>query len=117
MKYPMNKKTDVPMFNYMVIINGEFDYYLYVSFDETLKKAQELSRTNRCVLIYERVFKNDVREFFGHNTFTINSGIVKYDKRNDWGLHIDFYVNAGDWLNPNQSWIDILEIKSKEVCE
>ena len=101
----------------MLIVNGEFNYYLYVSFDETLKKAQELSRTNRCVLIYECAFKNDVREFFGHNTFTIYDGIVRYDKHNYWGLHIEFYVNFGEWLNPNQEWIDILERKREEVCE
>jgi Protein of unknown function (DUF551). len=110
MKYPMKeKKTINPIFNYMVIVNGEFDYYLYITFNDALTKAKELSCTNRCVLIYECAFKNDAREFFGHNTFTIYNGIVTYDKHNNWGLHLSFYVNSGEWLNPNQEWIDILE--------
>jgi hypothetical protein len=117
MKYPMKEKTDNPIFDYMVIINGEFDYYLYITFNGALTKAKELSCTNRCVLIYEYAFKNDVREFFGHNTFTIYDGIVTYHKHNDWGLHLEFYVNTGEWLNPNQEWINILKRKRGKIDE
>lgn len=109
MKYPMAKKTDRPIFNYMVTENGEEDYYLYFDFDSALKKAIELSNHSTGIgLVYEIAFNNETREFFGHNTFTAYDGEVHYDKHSRLGLHIHFYINAGNWLNPNEDWLTTL---------
>lgn len=109
MKYPMIKKTEKPLFEYMVMLNGEFDYYLYDSFDIALKKAMELSGRKEISLVYEMAFNTDTREFRGQNTFTIFDGEIKYDKHARIGLHIQFYVNAGEWLNPDEQWLAILD--------
>jgi len=68
MKYPMTEKTDRPLFNYMVMENGEYDYYLYNSLDIVLKKAVELSCSTNIGLIYEVAFNNETKEYRGQNT-------------------------------------------------
>lgn len=108
MKYPMTKKTDRPLFDYMVMENSEYNYYLYDSFDLALKKAIELSYGMDIGVLYELAFNNETREYRVQNTFTAYDGEVKYDKYARLGLHVQFYVNAGDWLNPNEEWLSIL---------
>jgi hypothetical protein len=108
MKYPMLKNTDNPLFNYIVMQNEEYDYYLYENFDMALKKAMELSHITKISLVYEIAFNTETREFRGQNTFTVYDGEVIYDKHVQIGLHIQFYVNAGEWLNPNEEWLKIL---------
>jgi hypothetical protein len=110
MRYPMIKKTDRPLFDYMVMLNGEEDYYLYDNFDAALKKAMTLSHGIEIGLVYEIVFNTEIREFRGQNTFTVTDGEVKYDKHARIGLHVQFYINAGEWLNPNEEWLEILNI-------
>jgi hypothetical protein len=111
MKYPMSEKTDRPLFDYIVVLNGEEDYYLYDDFDLALKKAMEIAVNYKTSLIYEIVFNNETREYRGQNTFTISGGKVHYDKHEKAGLHIQFYINAGEWLNPNEEWLTILNNK------
>lgn len=122
MKYPMFSNTDRPLFEYMVIQNGENDYYLYDKFDTALKKAVELSRNGEIGCMYELEFNAYTREYKGRNTFTVYEGETVYDRHKELGLHIHFYINAGDWLNPNGKWLDILKKdagvkKYKEVME
>jgi len=110
-KYPMLKKTEKPLFEYLVTLNGEFDYFLYDKFDDALKKAIEVARGHEISLVYELHFNTDTREFRGQHTFRVFDGEVHYDKHADLGLHIQFYVNAGEWLNPNEEWLSILSGK------
>lgn len=107
-KYPMQLKTEQPLFEYLIKINGNFDYYLFENFDEALKKLQTLSVDNDIVLMYEPFFDTQTREWRVTNTFTAYSGKIVYDKHARIGVHIKFHVNAGEWLNPNQEWIDII---------
>jgi len=104
----MTKNTEQPLFNYMVIKNGQFNYYLYKEFDDALKKAEELSHYSNIGLVYEIFFHNEKREYRVQNTFIISNGRVKYDKFARIGLHLHFYINAGQWLNPNEEWLSIL---------
>jgi hypothetical protein len=117
MKYPMVKNTERPLFEYMVIQNGEFDYYLYDKFDDALKKATELSIGHGIGLVYEAYFINSTREYRGQNTFKVFDGIVHYDKHADIGLHLEFYINAGEWLNPNEEWLKILNNRGNSRYE
>lgn len=112
-KYPMKTKTEKPIFNYMVRLNSSMDYYLYEDFDSAIKKASALSHGTDIPLIYEVYFNTESREFFGQNTFSIYDGIIEYDKHARVELHIEFYVNAGEWLNPNKDWLEILQNKSR----
>ena len=102
LKYPMQTKIEKPEFNFLVQENGEYDYYLYGSFDAALKKAIALSFKNGIGLVFEIAFDNEIREYRGHNTFTVFDGVVRYDKHANIGLHIQFYVNAGEWLNSKE---------------
>lgn len=108
-KYPMKNKTDQPLFEYLVRDNMSMDYYLYANFDSALKQAEAMSISgNRHILIYEPHFNTVTREWHGCNTFSVVGGRVKYDKHAEVGLHLEHYVNAGEWLNPNQEWIDTI---------
>lgn len=114
-KYPMKKKTDHPLFNYLVRDLMNMDYYLFEEFDDALKQAERMSLTkSRHVLIYENYFNTTTREWHGCNTFDVIEGKVTYDKHADVDLHLEFYVNAGEWLNPNQEWIQRLNNTSIE---
>lgn len=109
MKYPMNTKTDRPLFEYIVLQNGKENYFLFDDFDSALKKAIDLSIPNKIGLVFELAFNNETREFRAKNTFTVCDGRIKYDKYARIGLHVHFYVNAGYWLNPNEEWLAILD--------
>jgi hypothetical protein len=111
MKYPMIKNTENPLFNFLVKLDNNFDYYLYDNFDMALKKALELSHITEICLVYEIVLNNKNREFRGQNTFTVHDGEIKYDKHAKIDLHIQFYINAGEWINPNKAWLEILNKK------
>lgn len=108
MKYPMIKKTENPLFEYIVRFNDSLDYYLFRDFDSAIKKAVELSASTKITLLYELCFNNSTREWFGKNTFKVFDGEIKYDKHAQVDLHIQFYVNAGEWLNPNEEWLNLL---------
>lgn len=106
-KYPMKNKTDKPLFEYLVRDNMSFNYYLFDEFDKALKQAETMSIScGRHVLIYENYFNTKTREWHGCNTFDVVRGEVRYDKHAKIELHIEFYINAGEWMNPNQKWID-----------
>lgn len=107
----MKKKTDKPLFDFIVIANGQYDYYLYNDFDDALKTAMELSHKTEISIIYEIVFNTETREYRTKDTFTIYDGKVHYDKYATIGLHVEFYINAGDWLNHNEEWLSILSKK------
>ena len=108
MKYPMTKNTDRPMFEYLVRQNSEYDYFLYADFDSALKKAIELSTGIEIGLVYEVFFNTNLRDYRGQNTFIVSDGKIEYNKHAKVDLHIEFYINAGEWLNPNKEWIEIL---------
>jgi len=47
MKYPLMKKTEKPLFEYILRFNDSFDYYLFDNFDSALKKAVDISIISR----------------------------------------------------------------------
>ena len=64
----MKKKTERPLFNYLVRVNSSFDYYLYENFNDAIEKARQLSRDDIGVL-FEVYFNTQTREFFGKKHF------------------------------------------------
>jgi len=108
MKYPMTKNTEQPLFNYIVKSNDSFNYYLYSDFDTALKKVMEISNIEGIGILYELYFNNSTREYRAHPTFKAFDGKAKYDKHERVALHIHFYINAGEWLNPNENWLALL---------
>jgi len=104
-KYPMKSKKEKPKFEYIVRFNDSLDYYLFEDFNKALKKAMTLSVKGKIILLYEIFFNSTTREFFGKNTFVVYDKEVIYDKHANPDLHISFYVNAGEWLNPKEEWL------------
>ena len=86
------------------------DYYLFKDFDDAIRTAHTQALLNQDdMYIYEVDFNANTREFHGRNTFIVHSdGKLTYNRYAERDLHLEFYVNAGDWLNPNQEWIKIL---------
>lgn len=104
MQYPMFHKTDKPLFSYIVLGNGH-DYYLFDNFDEAFSKAKSLS-AKAAAFIYE-ITQNADDEYVTVLSFTFYSGKSHYNLEHP-GLHVYFYMNAGEWLNPNQEWLEKL---------
>lgn len=117
-KYPMQTKTEKPIFDYLVRDNMEFDYYLFDNFNDAIRQAEKMSLSSEYsghILIYENYFNNKTREWFGNNTFDVIEGEIFYDKHANADLHIEFYINAGEWLNPNEKWIDTITKRQSKV--
>ena len=102
-KYPLKSKSEKPQFNYLVRSNSEMDYYLFYEFDDALNHMKALSLESRghIACMYEPYFNTNTREWFGQNTFTAYDGMVEYDKHAKADLHLEFYVKAGEWMNPD----------------
>lgn len=102
-KYPLKTKTENPKFNYLVRSNDSMDYYLYDEFNDALDKLKMMSleRHSHIICLYEPYFDTQTREWHGQNTFTACNGKIRYDKHARVDLHLAFYVNAGEWLNPD----------------
>lgn len=114
MKYPMKFKTENPLFNYFIKNNNNENYYLFADFDKALKKLMELSiSSNDIYLMYEIYFNTQSREFYLRNSFWCYNNIMDYTRYSKIDLHVHHYVNVGEWLNPNQEWIDIIDILGK----
>ena len=110
-RYPMRSKSENPIFNYLVKSNMGMDYWLFQEFDDAVEcaktKGRELDDT---MLIYDVYFNTRTRQFYAQKSFWILEFDHKlnYDKHGDVELHIEFYLRGGEWMNPNQEWIDII---------
>lgn len=123
-RYPMRSKSEKPIFNYLVKSNMEMEYWLFADFDDAVEcaknKGKELDDT---MLIYDVYFNTRTRQFYAQKSFWIweFDGKLNYDKHGDVELHIEFYLRAGEWMNPNQEWIDTIhrrwEKEDKLVAE
>lgn len=109
-RYPMKSNKEKPIFNYLVMPNGEFDYWLFKKFDDAVNCAKTLNRElDEMIIIYDYYFNTRTREFHAQKTFWVwHNGELVFDKHGDVELHLEFYINAGEWKNPNQEWIDML---------
>lgn len=110
MKYPMKSKTERPLFEFMVKYLNNEDYYLFDNFNDALRKAEVMSPGGNyhTVIIYEVYFDTTRREFYAMHNFSVCNGIVEYEKAYKNDLHLYFYLNCGEWLNPNKEWIKLL---------
>lgn len=100
-RYKLKDKKTNPDFEYLVKDLMYMDYKLFNTFDDALKAAITLSNTkSHHSLIYEKYFNTKTREFHGRNTFEVVNGVIIYDPHAMPDLHLQFYVEAGEWLNP-----------------
>lgn len=101
-RYTLTSKQSHPEFNYLVRSNDNLDYYLFEGFNDAVDKLKEvsLSSKGKIGLLYEPYFNTKKREWYAQNSFTSYDGELEYHKFGEILLHIKFYVDAGEWLNP-----------------
>ena len=101
MRYPMTTKTEQSKFKYLVRAGNGFDYYLYNDLGKALNKACALSMVG-----WDDYYIHEVMNIGGQYrsivTYICNKGRAEYDEFAVADLHICFYINAGEWLNPNE---------------
>ena len=107
-KYPMKSNKEKPLFNYLIKSSMEMDYWLFDDFEEAINCAKVLNRKlDDIILIYEPHLNMRTKEYRGKLSFWLtDEGELMYGERSNIELHIEFYVNAGEWQNPNQDWIE-----------
>ena len=108
-KYPMKSNKEKPLFNFLVKSSMEMDYWLFDDFEEAINCAKKLNikLQNDIILIYEPHLNMRTKEYRGKLSFWLtDDGELMYGERSNIELHIEFYVNAGEWQNPNQDWIE-----------
>lgn len=101
MKYELKNKKEEPNFKYLVKLNNAcYDYYLYNDFESAAEQAHLLSLTTFPIVIVYSVVKNEqTKEYHLKKEFLYFSGECHYSvDRID--LHVKFYTDAGNWLNP-----------------
>lgn len=101
MKYFLNNKQEEPLFKFLVKINkAEAGYYLFNDVEMAMEKARVLSLAEYPIsLIYETV-KDEYREWLMKKTFLYIEGKPIFNKDAHNELHVKFYVESGEWLNP-----------------
>ena len=106
-RYPMRSNKEKPLFEYLVKTSMEFEYWLFDEFDDALNCAKKIHRkTDDIVLIYDTHFNTNTRQWYAKQSFNIMyDGKVRYDKHGEVQLHLEFYINAGEWMNPRQDWV------------
>lgn len=100
--FPLASKQERPAFEYMVMKTGEFDYYVYNSFNDALSKAVQLGAGAAGADVFELDFNTITREWRVCPTFHVSMGKVRYDKHARTGLHVLFHTQAGRWLNAEE---------------
>lgn len=106
-RYPLKDKKTNPQFEFLVRDIMRMDYWLFSNFDEAITKAKTLSTPNRHIAVYEKYFNTVTREWHSLNTFDAVDGELRYDRHARPDLHLEFYVNAGEWMNPRQDWLSL----------
>ena len=103
MRYSLKDKVTEPGFNFFVKINNpSAGYFLYNSIEKAMEKARILSlATSKIVYIYEPT-KNSYGEWVMEKTFKYSYGKSTYYDYRQTELHVKFYLEAGEWLNPNE---------------
>lgn len=105
-RYDLIDKTQEPDFEYILLTGTSFvDYYLYnrdeleEAFDQLRAEAAKGFRTAH---ICKKHFSTRDRTWRVKRIFKLHCGnkvVFDEDSLGD-GLHIVFYVNAGQWMNP-----------------
>lgn len=111
-KYNLIDKTTEPEFDY-ILLSGECwtKYYLYRA-DEFEKAYEQLkvefSKGYDLAVLCELKFNTKSREWRAQplfrSTMKKNGNKVFYDPYQKTMLHLKWYCDAGEWLNPRDEW-------------
>jgi len=114
MKYILNSKTEDPEFSFLIRDSYCKQYWLFNSFSLAIETLKWLSiGKNEFYFMCEPEFNTYYRDWRSITSFSALNGEVFYDKaQNCMDLHMEYYVRAGEWMNPNE---DVLQNKRKEI--
>lgn len=106
-RFNLTDKKEEPPFEYILLTGSSFcDYYLYK--ENELEEAITQLKTEYLkgfitARIYRKDFRNYDRTWGVEEFFSIDyNGKLKFEDCPGGGLHIVFYINAGEWLNPKE---------------
>ena len=98
MKIELKNKKTKPPFQFFVKENiWNPDYYVYNSFEDAMNKARVLSQTKFPLVNVMEVSEDKYGEWKLNYIFMYMKGECK--ERNERGLHVKFYTDAGECLN------------------
>lgn len=103
MKYILQDKETEPGFKYLVKLNKpDTGYFLYNDIVEAMEKARILSLVEYPIsLIYEPI-KDRYGEWVMQKTFLYIDGKPTFEDNARNELHVKFYLESGEWLNPDE---------------
>ena len=112
-KYNLIDKTTRPEFDY-ILLSGNYwtKYYLYRSdeFEDAYNQLKsEFAKGFKLAVLCEPSFNTNSREWRAHPLFKSThkkKTEVFYDPYLQTMLHLKWYCDAGEWLNPRDSWDD-----------
>lgn len=111
-KYSMKSNKERPLFNYLVKDSIRPDYYLFDEFDDAIIQALNMFKSEgRIINIYENHLDPKTLEWRVKFAFFIYEGEIMRFIEEVIDAHVEYFVNAGEWLNPNEKWIEILNNK------
>jgi hypothetical protein len=105
-RFNLTDKKQEPPFEYILLTGHCYcDYYLYKENeieDAITQLKAEFSKGFTTARIYRKSFRNYNRTWATETFFSIDycSGKLKYEDTHHIGLHVVFYISAGEWLNP-----------------
>lgn len=105
-RFNLIDKKQEPPFEYILLTGHCYcDYYLYKEdeLEEAISQLKvEFSKGFHTARLCRKEFRNYDRTWCIKEFFSIDycTGKLTYEDCPKRGLHIVFYINAGEWLNP-----------------
>ena len=107
-RFNLTDKKQNPPFEYILLTGRCYcDYYLYKESEleeAIIQLKAEFAKGFTTARICRKDFRNHDRTWGVEDFFSIDycTEKLKYEDCPDSGLHIVFYINAGEWLNPKE---------------
>lgn len=103
MKYILENKETEPGFKFLVKLNkADAGYFLYNDVEEAMEKARILSLLEYPISLIYEPSKNSYGEWVMKKTFLYIDGKPIFDDNARNELHVKFYLESGEWLNPDE---------------
>lgn len=103
MKYILENKETEPGFKFLVKLNkADAGYFLYNDVEEAMEKARILSLLEYPISLIYEPSKNSYGEWVMKKTFLYIDGKPIFDDNARNELHVKFYLESGEWLNPEE---------------
>lgn len=110
MKYKLANKITKPDFDYILLSGAYYnEYYLYRAneFEEAYDQLKaEFAKGRYLAVLCDLNFNTKSREWKAQPLFRCSQHKDKvfYDPYQQTMLHLKWYCDAGEWLNPREKW-------------